>query len=59
MKQYLDLLRYVLKNGKIRKNRTSIDAISTFGYQTTYDISEYFDFLTSSSELTFSNKVII
>ena len=47
MKQYLDLLRYVLKNGKVRKNRTSIDTISTFGYQTTYDISEYFPLLTT------------
>jgi thymidylate synthase len=47
MKQYLDLLQYILDKGKIRHNRTGIDTISTFGYQTRYDISEYFPLLTT------------
>ena len=47
MKQYLDLLKYILKNGKLKHNRTGIDTISTFGYQTSYDISERFPLLTT------------
>ncbi len=47
MKQYLDLLQHILKNGKKRHNRTGIDTISTFGYQTRYDISETFPLLTT------------
>lgn len=47
MKQYLDLLQYVLKNGKLRHNRTGIDTISTFGYQNRYDISNSFPLLTT------------
>jgi thymidylate synthase len=47
MKQYLELLSYVLKNGKRKHNRTGIDTISTFGYQNRYDISEYFPLLTT------------
>lgn len=45
MKQYLNLLEYILKNGKLKHNRTGIDTVSTFGYQTSYDISEYFPLL--------------
>ncbi len=47
MKQYLTLLQYILTNGKLKHNRTGIDTISTFGYQTSYDISEYFPLLTT------------
>ena len=47
MQQYLDLLKYILKNGKLKHNRTGIDTISTFGYQTSYDISERFPLLTT------------
>lgn len=47
MQQYLDLLRYILDNGKIRHNRTGVDTISTFGYQTSYDISSSFPLLTT------------
>ena len=47
MQQYLDLLKYILKNGKLKHNRTGIDTISTFGYQTSYDISEKFPLLTT------------
>lgn len=47
MQQYLDLLQHILDKGKIRHNRTGVDTISTFGYQTRYDISEYFPLLTT------------
>lgn len=47
MKQYLDLLSYILKVGKRKKNRTGIDTISTFGYQNRYDLSKSFPLLTT------------
>lgn len=47
MKQYLDLMRHVLDNGRLKKNRTGIDTISTFGYQTRYDLSEGFPLVTT------------
>ncbi len=47
MKQYLDLLQHILDKGKKRHNRTGVDTISTFGYQTRYDISESFPLLTT------------
>ncbi len=47
MQQYLDLLRFVLKNGTRKHNRTGIDTISYFGYQTSYDISKSFPLLTT------------
>lgn len=47
MKQYLDLLKHIIKVGKRCPNRTGIDTISTFGYQNRYDISESFPLLTT------------
>jgi thymidylate synthase len=47
MKEYLELLNHVVATGKIRKNRTGIDTISTFGYQNRYDISSHFPLLTT------------
>ena len=47
MKQYLEMLQYILDNGKKRHNRTGVDTISTFGYQCRYDISESFPLLTT------------
>jgi len=47
MKAYLELLQYILDNGKQRHNRTGIDTISTFGYQNRYDISKSFPLLTT------------
>lgn len=47
MKQYLDLLKYVLKNGKKKSDRTGVGTISVFGYQTRYDISKNFPLLTT------------
>ncbi len=47
MKQYLQLLQYILDNGRKRHNRTGIDTISTFGYQVSYDLENNFPLLTT------------
>lgn len=47
MRQYLDFLEHIKKNGKLRHNRTSVDTISTFGYQFRVDLSEGFPLLTT------------
>ncbi len=47
MKQYLDLLQHVLDKGHLTQNRTAIDTISTFGYQTRYDLETGFPLLTT------------
>ncbi len=47
MKQYLDLVRYVLENGEKRQDRTGTGTISVFGQQTKYDLREGFPLLTT------------
>lgn len=47
MKQYLDLIQYVLNNGDYNSNRTSVGAYSCFGTQTRYDMSDGFPLLTT------------
>lgn len=47
MKQYLDLMQHVMDNGVLKENRTGIDTISTFGYQTRYDLAEGFPMVTT------------
>lgn len=47
MQQYLDLAQHVLDKGLRKKNRTGTDTISTFGYQTRYDLSEGFPLVTT------------
>jgi thymidylate synthase len=47
MKQYLDLLRYVLDNGKDRTDRTGVGVRSIFGYQTRFDLAEGFPAVTT------------
>lgn len=47
MKQYLKLLKTVLKKGQLVDNRTDINTISYFGTQTRYDISKNFPLLTT------------
>lgn len=47
MKQYLDLIRKVLKDGTKKTNRTGINTISYFGYQMRFDLSDGFPLLTT------------
>lgn len=47
MKQYLDLIKYVLENGDYNKNRTSVAAYSCFGTQTRYKMTDGFPLLTT------------
>lgn len=47
MKSYLDLCKYVLENGILKKDRTGTGTISTFGYQLRCDLSKGFPLLTT------------
>jgi thymidylate synthase len=47
MKQYHDLLKYVLDNGTQREDRTGVGTISCFGLQQRYDLSKGFPAVTT------------
>lgn len=42
MKQYHDMLQYILDNGLIREDRTGTGTVSVFGYQNRYNLQEGF-----------------
>jgi thymidylate synthase len=47
MKQYLDLLNYVINTGVEKSDRTGTGTISVFGHQSRYDLSKGFPVLTT------------
>jgi len=51
MKQYLDLIQYVLDNGERKEDRTGTGTISVFGCQKKYDLRDGFPILTTKKVL--------
>lgn len=51
MKQYLDLVRYILDHGEKKEDRTGTGTISVFGYQARYDLRDGFPLLTTKKVL--------
>jgi len=52
MKQYLDLLNHVLRQGTDRADRTGTGTRSVFGYQMRFDLSQGFPLLTTKKLFT-------
>lgn len=51
MKQYLDLVQYILDHGEEKEDRTGTGTKSVFGYQSKYDLRDGFPILTTKKVL--------
>lgn len=47
MKEYLDLVKFVLQSGEKKEDRTGTGTLSVFGYQSRYDLREGFPLVTT------------
>lgn len=47
MKEYLDIVKAILRRGNHKPNRTNVDTLSLFNQQAVYDLSEGFPLLTT------------
>ena len=56
MKQYLDLVKTVLKNGHTKTNRTGVKTLMCFGYHYKVDLQKGFPLLTTKK--VFFNSII-
>ena len=56
MKPYLDLVKHVLDNGILKKNRTGTDTLMSFGYHYKVDLAKGFPLLTTKK--IFFNSVV-
>ena len=57
MKQYLDLVKHVLRHGSRKENRTGIDTLSCFNYNYSVDLADGFPILTTK-KISWKNIVI-
>ena len=51
MRQYLDLVRYILEHGEQKRDRTGTGTVSVFGHQSKYDLRQGFPVLTTKKVL--------
>ena len=53
MKEYQDLVRFVIENGHRKRNRTGVDTLCSFGYHYKVDLSKGFPLLTTKKIYVF------